>query len=45
MVKKLELDYNEKGEITSPSYIEIVAKVNEIIEAISLKKTSDSDLI
>ena len=34
-----------KGEITSPSYIEIVAKVNEIIEAISLKKTSDSDLI
>jgi len=45
MVKKLELDYNEKGEITSPSYIEIVAKVNEIIETISLKKTSDSDLI
>ncbi len=45
MVKKLELDYNEKGEITSPSYIEIVAKVNEIIEAISLKKTSDSDLV
>ena len=45
MVKKVELDYNEKGEITSPSYIEIVAKVNEIIDAISLKKTSDSDLI
>ena len=45
MVKKLELDYNEKGEITSRSYIEIVAKVNEIIDAISLKKTSDSDLI
>jgi len=45
MVKKLELDYNEKGEITSPSYIEIVAKVNEIIDAISLKKTSDSDLV
>ena len=45
MVKKLDLDYNEKGEITSPSYIEIVAKVNEIIEAISLKKTSDSDLV
>ena len=45
MVKKLEIDYNEKGEITSPSYIEIVAKVNEIIEAISLKKTSDSDLV
>ena len=45
MVNKLERDYNEKGEITSPSYIEIVAKVNEIIEAISLKKTSDSDLI
>ena len=45
MVKKLELDYYEKGEITSPSYIEIVSKVNEIIDAISLKKTSDSDLI
>ena len=45
MVKKLELDYNEKGEIISPSYVEIVAKVYEIIEAISLKKVPDSDLI
>ena len=45
MVKKLDLDFNEKGEIISPSYVEIVAKVNEIIEAISLKKVPDSDLI
>ena len=41
MVKKLELDYNEKGEITSPSYIEIVAKVNEYESGFSklFKKT------
>ena len=45
MVKKLEVLTNDKGEITSPSYVEIVAKINEVIEAISLKKTNDSDLI
>ena len=32
MVKKLELTTNEKGEITSPTYVEIVSKVNEIID-------------
>ena len=34
MVKKLELTTNEKGEITSPTYVEIVAKINEIIDKI-----------
>jgi hypothetical protein len=32
MVKKLEIDYNEKGEITSPTYVEIASKINEIID-------------
>jgi len=32
MVKKLEIDHNEKGEIVSPSYVDIVSKINEIIE-------------
>jgi len=35
MVKKLEIDHNEKGEIVSPSYVDIVSKINEIIEIIS----------
>jgi len=34
MVKKLDLTTNEKGEITSPTYVEIVAKINEIIDKI-----------
>tara|TARA_B100000029_G_scaffold38823_1_gene36427 strand:+ start:1087 stop:1197 length:111 start_codon:yes stop_codon:yes gene_type:complete len=34
MVKKLEITTNEKGEITSPSYVDIVAKINEIIDKI-----------
>jgi|TARA_B100000029_G_scaffold451087_1_gene475394 hypothetical protein len=34
MVKKLEITTNEKGEITSPSYVDIVAKLNEIIDKI-----------
>jgi hypothetical protein len=34
MVKKLEILTNDKGEITSPSYVEIVSKINEIIEKI-----------
>jgi hypothetical protein len=25
MVKKLEIDHNEKGEIVSPSYVDIVS--------------------
>ena len=39
MVKKLEIDHNEKGEIVSPSYVDIVSKINEIIEIISIKKS------
>jgi len=35
MVKKLEIDHNENGEIVSPSYVDIVSKINEIIEIIS----------
>jgi len=34
MIKKLQVITNEKGEITSPSYIEIVSKINEIIDKI-----------
>ena len=45
MVKKLEIDHNEKGEIVSPSYVDIVSKINEIIEVISIKKTDDKELI
>ena len=33
MIKKLEIKVNEKGEITSPSYPELVSKINEIIES------------
>ena len=32
MIKKLDLKVNEKGEITSPTYPEIVSKINESIE-------------
>ena len=45
MVKKLEIDHNEKGEIVSPSYVDIVSKINEIIHIISIKKTDDSELV
>ena len=45
MVKKLEIDHNEKGEIISPSYVDIVSKINEIIEVISIKKTDDKELV
>ena len=45
MVKKLEIDHNEKGEIVSPSYVDIVSKINEIIDIISIKKTNDRELI
>jgi len=44
MVKKLEIDYNEKKEIVSPSYVDI-SKINEIIDIISIKKTDDRELI
>ena len=45
MVKKLEIDHNEKGEIVSPSYVDIVSKINEIIEVISIKKPDDKELV
>ena len=45
MVKKLEIDHNEKGEIVSPSYVDIVSKINEIIEVITIKKTDDKELV
>ena len=45
MVKKLEIEHNEKGEIVSPNYVEIVSKINEIIDIISIKKTDDSELV
>ena len=32
MIKKLEIKVNEKGEITSPSYPELVSKINELID-------------
>ena len=45
MVKKLEVDHNEKGEIISPTYLDLVSKINEIIDVISIKKTDDRELI
>jgi len=44
MVKKLEIDLNEKGELVSPSYVDIVSKINEIIEILSIEKVDDKDL-
>jgi len=44
MVKKLEIDHNEKGEIVSPSYVDIVSKIDEIIEIISIEKVDKEDL-
>ena len=45
MVKKLEVDHNEKGEIISPSYLDLISKINEIIDIISIKKTDDRELV
>ena len=45
MVKKLEVDHNEKGEIISPSYLDLVSKINEIIDILSIKKTDDRELV
>jgi len=45
MVKKLEIDHNEKGEIISPTYLDLISKINEIIDIISIKKTDDRELI
>ena len=38
MIKKLEIKVNEKGEITSPSYPELVSKINELIDERNLEK-------
>jgi len=32
LIKKLEISVNEKGEITSPTYPEMISKINELIE-------------
>jgi len=32
LIKKLEIKVNEKGEIVSPTYPELVSKINELIE-------------
>ena len=45
MVKKLIIDHNEKGEIVSPSYVDIVSKINEIIEILSIEKVDDKDCV
>jgi hypothetical protein len=37
MIKKLEIKINEKGEIVSPTYPELVSKINELIEIINGK--------
>jgi len=44
MVKQLIIDLNEKGEIVSHSYDDIVSKFNEIIEILSIEKVDDKDL-
>ena len=41
MVKKLEIDYNEKGEIISPTYVEMASKINEILEVLSMAKSGN----
>ena len=35
MIKKLEMKVIVKGEITSPTYPEMVSKINELIEKIN----------
>jgi hypothetical protein len=32
MIDKIQISVNEKGEITSPSYTELISKINELIE-------------
>jgi len=44
MIKKLEVATNEKGEITSHTYLDIVSKINEIIEILSMAKSDPNDL-
>jgi len=35
MIKKLETNTNDKGEITSPTYVELISKINEVIEKVN----------
>jgi len=44
LIKKLEVATNEKGEITSPTYLDIASKINEIIEILSMAKADTNDL-
>ena len=44
MVKKLDVQTNDKGEITSPTYLDLIAKINEVIEILSIEKVDDKDL-
>ncbi len=44
MLKKLEVQTNDKGEITSPTYLDLIAKINEVIEILSIEKVDDKDL-
>ena len=37
MIDKLEIKVNEKGEITSPTYPEIVSKINELVDILNNK--------
>ncbi len=37
MIEKLEIKVNEKGEITSPTYPEIVSKINELVDILNNK--------
>ena len=44
MVKKLEVQTNDKGEITQPTYLDLIAKINEVIDVLSIAKVDDKDL-
>ena len=44
MVKNLEVQTNDKGEITSPTYLDLIAKINEVIDVLSIAKVDDKDL-
>jgi len=44
MVKKLIIDHYEKGEIVSPSYVDFVSLINDIIEVLAIEKVDDKDL-
>ena len=44
MVKKLEVQTHDKGEITSPTYLDLIAKINEVIDILSIAKVDDKDL-